>query len=198
MSGLFDAVREVSAVDAAERAGVQLVRHGGGLWCACPIHGERTASLKFYGDTGGWYCFGCGKGGDAVRLYEEMYHVEAVEAARMLAAAFGIRVDESLPAGPLPKPEPGNRQKERAADAAFNRVWGEVCGRKWEAGAVLRRLEAEGTADWENPLFVAALTVFARADERLAALDCWGAEDKRDLLMRGGVPGGPERSGRHS
>ena len=84
MSALFDAVRDISSVDAAERAGIALERRGGNYWCRCPAHSEKTASLKFYGDTGGWYCFGCGKGGDAVRLYEEMYHVEAVEAARML------------------------------------------------------------------------------------------------------------------
>ena len=38
----------------------------------CPLHGEKTPSLKVYPGDSGWYCFGCHAGGDVldfVRLY---------------------------------------------------------------------------------------------------------------------------------
>lgn len=190
MSALFDAVRGISAIDAAERAGIPLVRKGGNMWCCCPLHGEKTPSLKFYEGDRGWTCFGCHKGGDAVKLYEELYRVEPVEAARMLAAAFGIPVDEAPRAGPPAKPNPGKRHVERAAEILYNRLWGAACDEKWKAQAALDRLHAEGTADWDNPVFVAALKVRSLAEERLAALEGYTLKDKLELLDEGGAPGG--------
>ncbi len=189
MSALFDAVRHITAIDAAERAGIPLMRHGNCYWACCPLHGEKTPSMKFYEGDRGWNCFGCHKGGDAIKLYEELYHVEPVEAARMLAAAFGIAVDESRLAGPLLKLKPGDRQRDRAAELLYNRVWGEACDQRWGARAVLNMLHAGGTADWDNPIFVAALTAYSHAEERLAAMDVWDIHDKRALLAEGGVSG---------
>ena len=83
MSVLFDAVRHITAIDAAERAGIPMVRRGSSYWACCPLHGEKTPSLKFYEGDRGWTCFGCHKGGDAIKLYEELYRVEPVEAARI-------------------------------------------------------------------------------------------------------------------
>lgn len=186
MSALFDSVRHIAAVEAAERAGIPLVRRGGSYWACCPFHGEKTPSLKFYEGDRGWNCFGCHRGGDAVRLYKHLYRVEAVEAARILAAAFGIAVDESLPAGPPPKPKPGNRQKDRAAELLFNQTWGEMCDRKWKAQAALDKLHAAGAANWDEPTFVAALRVRSRADERLDAMACWDIKDKRAFLAERG------------
>ena len=189
MSALFDSVRHITAIEAAERAGIPMVRRGGSMWTCCPIHSENTPSLKFYEGDKGWHCFGCGKGGDAVTLYAELYRVEPVEAARMLAAAFGIAVDESRPVGPLPKPKPGKHQKEIAAEALFAKVWSDWCDRKWKAQAILKKLHAEGTADWDNPAFVTALKVRSQADEKLDAMAVWDIKDKLELLAEGGVPG---------
>ncbi len=188
MSALFDSVRHITAIEAAERAGIPMVRRGSSYWACCPIHSEKTPSMKFYEGDRGWTCFGCHKGGDAVKLYEELYRVEPVEAARMLAAAFGIAVDESRPAGPLPKPKPGERQKDRAAEVLYNQLWDKQCDRKWKAQAILGRLHAEGKADWDNPAFVKALMVRSLADERLDELSSWDINDKRALLAEGGAP----------
>lgn len=40
-------------------------------FCSCPLHKEKTASMKVYKD--GFYCFGCGKGGDIIK-FVEYYH----------------------------------------------------------------------------------------------------------------------------
>lgn len=38
-------------------------KHG---FMVCPFHGDKDASLKVYKGTGGWHCFGCGKGGSVI------------------------------------------------------------------------------------------------------------------------------------
>ncbi len=41
------------------------VPHHGTISCPLPGHGDRTPSFKVYpGHEQGWYCFGCGAGGD--------------------------------------------------------------------------------------------------------------------------------------
>lgn len=44
------------------------VRHG---FMVCPFHGETDASLKVYKGTGGWHCFGCGRGGSVIDFVME-------------------------------------------------------------------------------------------------------------------------------
>ena len=44
-------------------------RHG---FMLCPFHGDKkTPSLKVYPGTGGWHCFGCGKGGSVIDFVME-------------------------------------------------------------------------------------------------------------------------------
>lgn len=43
-------------------------RHG---FLCCPFHGEKAPSLKIYPDTGGWHCFGCGRGGSVIDFVME-------------------------------------------------------------------------------------------------------------------------------
>lgn len=181
MSALFDAVRHITAVDAAERAGIPLVKKGGSLWACCPLYGEKTPSMKFYEGDRGWTCFGCHKGGDAVKLYEELYHVEPVEAARMLAAAFGIMVDESLPAGPPPKPKPTERNLQHKTEQHYNARWASLCDELHAANAVIERLHTLGQADWDNPIFVSALRLRSAAAEKLDAINDYGSTDKAQM-----------------
>ena len=43
-------------------------RHG---FMCCPFHGEKAPSLKVYPETGGWHCFGCGRGGSVIDFVME-------------------------------------------------------------------------------------------------------------------------------
>lgn len=64
-------------------------RHG---FIVCPFHGDKDASLKVYKGTGGWHCFGCGKGGsmiDFVMAHEGCDFRTAVEA---IDHALGLRL----------------------------------------------------------------------------------------------------------
>ena len=44
------------------------IRHG---FMVCPFHGDKDASLKVYPGTGGWHCFGCGRGGSVIDFVQE-------------------------------------------------------------------------------------------------------------------------------
>lgn len=93
---IFDDVRGVSSLDAAQALGIRVKIRGRRGWALCPFHGETGhASLCFYPDSGGWYCFGCHAGGDAVKLYELYLGEEPLEAARTLAQDFGIPISEN-------------------------------------------------------------------------------------------------------
>lgn len=45
----------------------------GGVWIACPFHGDLSPSLSFNEERGIWHCFGCGAGGN---LIDFMYDYE--------------------------------------------------------------------------------------------------------------------------
>ena len=57
----------------------------------CPFHsGEHTASLKVYPGNGGWYCFGCGKGGGPVEFVRELFNLSKKEAVAKLNMDFSL------------------------------------------------------------------------------------------------------------
>lgn len=92
MSNLFNTCKQIAAVDVASLAGIRLVRKGRREWACCPLHAESTPSLMF-DEQGRWHCFGCGRGGDAVAFYAELYSVSMGEAAKQLAARYGLSGD---------------------------------------------------------------------------------------------------------
>ena len=74
----------------AERYGIRVVR---GL-CSCPFHSERTPSLKIYPGEDGWYCFGCGKGGDVIDFAAALFGLSKADAARRLDEDFGLGITD--------------------------------------------------------------------------------------------------------
>ena len=46
----------------------------------CPFHQEKTASFSVSPSKQVFYCFGCGKGGDAISFLRELEHLSYVEA----------------------------------------------------------------------------------------------------------------------
>jgi DNA primase len=58
----------------------------------CPFHQEKTASFSVSPAKGVFYCFGCGKGGDAITFLREMESLSYVEAIERLAAAAGVQL----------------------------------------------------------------------------------------------------------
>ena len=54
----------------------------------CPFHDDRHPSLKLNEDY--FYCFGCGATGDVIDLTARLFELSPYEAAKKLAADFGI------------------------------------------------------------------------------------------------------------
>ena len=75
----------VSVKEAAEYYGLEVNR--GNMVC-CPFHADRTPSMKLNEDY--FYCFGCGAHGDVVALTAQLFDLPPAEAAKKLAADFGI------------------------------------------------------------------------------------------------------------
>lgn len=150
--GLFEQARRIASADVARNAGLDLRRHGGREWTCCPLHGEKTASLCFYPD-GGWYCFGCHAGGDAVDLYSALHHVSAGEAARELTGERGL---------PRVIADPRRRKKREFLSGVDEDgfTWDRLCEIR---NAACRVLDTEG----DTPRLWDAVAARAFAEERM-------------------------------
>jgi hypothetical protein len=62
-------------------------RHG---FLCCPFHGEKAPSLKIYPDTGGWHCFGCGRGGSVIDFVMEHENCNFQTAVRAIDSALHL------------------------------------------------------------------------------------------------------------
>lgn len=77
----------------------------------CPFHNEKTASLKIYPGNRGWYCFGCGTGGDVIKFVQKYFSLDFNEARNKINSDFGLCLLES-----------DYRSREKAARAANERM----------------------------------------------------------------------------
>jgi DNA primase len=87
----IDAVKE--RTDIAQLVGqfLTLKRTGhDSLSGLCPFHQEKTPSFSVSPSKGVFYCFGCGKGGDAITFVRELESLSYVEAIERLAAGAGM------------------------------------------------------------------------------------------------------------
>ena len=83
---LFDTVKAaVHPRMAAERYGLPIRQ--GNMIC-CPFHADRTPSMKLNEDY--FYRFGCGASGDVIDLAAKLFGLSGYDAAKKLAADFGI------------------------------------------------------------------------------------------------------------
>ncbi|MGE0640083.1 MAG: DNA primase [Thermoanaerobaculia bacterium] len=100
------AVRD--AIDIVEIAGQQTkLQRVGRKWKAlCPFHKEKTPSFQIDPDQGLYYCFGCGNGGDAIKLHMELTGDDFPAAIEALARRFGVAIPAAV------RRRPGGRQEE--------------------------------------------------------------------------------------
>ena len=56
----------------------------------CPFHGEKNPSLKIYPSTGGWHCFGCGKGGSVIDFVMEHENCNFLTAVKAIDHALSL------------------------------------------------------------------------------------------------------------
>jgi len=66
-----------------------------GDFACCPIHNEKSPSLKIYKKTNSFKCFGCGAGGDAITLVQKVESGDFFRAVEIVAGIGGITVEIS-------------------------------------------------------------------------------------------------------
>ncbi|HEY0839636.1 MAG TPA: DNA primase, partial [Vulgatibacter sp.] len=90
-----DKIREiVERTDLVQLIGrhVQLKRAGRSFKGLCPFHGERTPSFYVTPERHSYKCFGCQKGGDAIRFVMEYEGKDFLAAVRGLAQDAGVPI----------------------------------------------------------------------------------------------------------
>jgi DNA primase len=138
------------------------LRKAGGLYKGlCPFHQEKTPSFTVTPSRGGFKCFGCGEGGDAITFVEKIEQVDFVGAIEFLAQRFNVEIEyEEI----SPEAEHARRRKERL---------GQLLGR--------------ATAFYERMLWDSEQGAFAR--DYLASRGL--GEDVCRQFRLGYAPGGP-------
>ncbi|MFN5250949.1 MAG: DNA primase [Bacteroidia bacterium] len=85
----------VAAIEEVVGDYVSLKRAGSRYKGLCPFHDEKTPSFVVSPTIGIYKCFGCQKGGNSINFLMEMENYTYVEAARSLAAKYGVELIET-------------------------------------------------------------------------------------------------------
>src|SRR5262245_9453357 len=93
---LVQAVRDAADVLAVASEHTRLQKAGRRFQGLCPLHKEKTPSFSVDPGPGLFYCFGCGQGGDAIKLHMLLSGDDFPSAIESLARRYGI----PLPAAP--------------------------------------------------------------------------------------------------
>lgn len=72
---------------------VELEQKNGEYWGKSPFKDEKTPSFSVRRETGKFYCFATGIGGNAVTFLKEYFHISAYEAVEKLKEYLGIKDD---------------------------------------------------------------------------------------------------------
>lgn len=154
----------------------------------CPIHqGDSRSAFKYKDETGTWYCFRCGVGGDVIRLVELSLGTDFRGALRWLG------IEPGRPPAPDPKVI-----RVRKAQETF-RAWLKKTRRNMRetyyqqgiiAFAMRRRLQAnpEDLAAWDA--LAEALHGHAALEHKLDAINgCLEAQAELFRFMKGTTNG---------
>lgn len=90
----IDKILETVRVEEVVNEFVTLKKRGVNFLGLCPFHDEKTPSFSVSPSRGIYKCFGCGKGGDAVRFLMDHEHYTYPEALKFLAKKYNIEIEE--------------------------------------------------------------------------------------------------------
>lgn len=162
MSGLAETIRStVSMSDVCTKYGY--IPNSAG-YIRCPIHNEKTPSLKIYPGDGGWHCFGCGEGGNHITFVMRIFDIDFRQALIRIANDFGIRpadTDDGQLSAMRRK-----RDEERRADERRRREYDRRCREYFNLRCVLAEKAPKPGDDQMDPEYAAAL-------RQLPYLDHW-------------------------
>jgi len=121
---------------------MEFKRSGSRLVAKCPFHGDKTPSFTIFPD-GGFKCFGCGAGGDSVTLVARALGIRPVEAARQIAADFG------LPVGGRPGPEARRRVREAKEQREAKQMLDALCNHAYQRLCLVARSLEKSLTSYE-------------------------------------------------
>ena len=108
-SDATDYIKEnLSMIDIMQTYDLQLDKKG---HCLCPFHNEKTPSFKVYENNKGFYCFGCGCGGDVIKFVQLYFDISFQEALRKIDIDFNFNLFGKV----------DYREKEKSAKESFFR-----------------------------------------------------------------------------
>src|SRR5688572_15780978 len=87
---LIRAVRDAVSIEAIAGDHTRLRKAGKRLVGLCPLHKEKTPSFSVDPVQGLFYCFGCGQGGDAIKLHMLLSGDDFPAAIESLALRHGV------------------------------------------------------------------------------------------------------------
>ena len=82
----------------------------------CPLHGEKTPSLKVYSGNRGWHCFGCGESGDIIDFVMAIFGISFADAMKKLNEDFCLGLPIGRQLDRREKEEFAKRQAEMRAE----------------------------------------------------------------------------------
>jgi DNA primase len=85
-------VREAANIVEVASEFTALKRQGTNYTGLCPYHQEKTPSFSVSPEKNFYYCFGCQKGGDAIKMVMELKSFSFAEAVSHLAERFGVEL----------------------------------------------------------------------------------------------------------
>ena len=154
---------------AAERYGLP-VRQGNMI--CCPFHNDRTPSMKLNEEY--FYCFGCGAHGDVIALTAQLFNLPPVEAAKKLAADFGIAGQKP---SILAKLQRGKSQEE--TERRCFRVLGDYLRilQDWKTNCAPQSPE-----DAIDPRYAEACHMLERIENMLDILTCGTPKERAEVV----------------
>lgn len=133
----------------------------------CPFHQDRTASLKIYPGSGGFYCFGCGAGSSIIDFVERLFDLSFSQALLRINSDFRLGLTNSGPPS----------RAERSAVLETRRLEAEQQELRWRE---YREKAAEHRYWWEALKYFAPgpgarvlHPLYAEALLRLPVLEYW-------------------------
>lgn len=90
--------------------------------------GEKTASIKVYPETGSFFDFGRCVGGDCIRLWSHICHVNSWMAAQSIAAVWGLNLEQAgkITAGEIKQYQQAKLEERQARKQVWRRWRNEV------------------------------------------------------------------------
>ncbi|MDR1473763.1 MAG: DNA primase [Lactobacillales bacterium] len=82
---MIEKIREQTDIVSIIGQYVQLRKTGKNHLGLCPFHSEKTASFTVVEDKQMYYCFGCGKGGNVFKFFQDLEDIDFLEAVKKVA-----------------------------------------------------------------------------------------------------------------